>query len=578
MADGLEAAAAAAVDAAAPEAVANSKRPMSATFLWLVVSPASRRGCESVICAILLHIERPCNILSPDQFLFCRCPSLVSSSLPCNPRTDFWLRRRLRVRLRHRGGLRALPSVRVDLHLTIHEAEWFVSSTTLAAAFTSLISPPATGAYGRRPMIILAGGLFVMGGSIVGGAADAGSSIFGRSILGVAVGLVASIVPMYVAELSPRERRGATVMLYDLSIVLGQLLAGFVDCLTFYTEHGWRLSMGIAVAPAFGMLLALLPLPESPRWLVRKGRLVEAEVGLIMMSGESKEAREAAMVELNEVRETIAAEDRALRANLNYQAGAVSAAYVKGADDDDENEEENAYNCAAIRDSGGGLCGGGYGGSLRAFLALWGERPLRRAALLGVLMGALNQLSGINTIMYYAGTIFTSVFKPEVAVWLSASCDGAQLLGVCLSLLTIDSHGRRRTALRSCFFVTASLVALALTFMASNPDIEGNSMNGAVKVLIVTLIMIYLVAFGSGLSGVGTVIISEIYPMRVRGVGIAQATFISWMCNYLVSQTFLTLTASYSIGYAGAFDCMPVAPQLAGCCSTVTCQRRQGST
>ena len=94
-------------------------------------------------------------------------------------------------------------------------------------------------------------------------------------------------------------------MLYDLSIVLGQLLAGFVDCLTFYTEHGWRLSMGIAVAPAFGMLLALLPLPESPRWLVRKGRLVEAEVGLIMMSGESKEAREAAMVELNEVRETI---------------------------------------------------------------------------------------------------------------------------------------------------------------------------------------------------------------------------------------------------------------------------------
>ena len=443
--------------------------------------------------------------------------------------------------------------MRVDLHLTIHEAEWFVSSTTLAAAFTSLISPPATGAYGRRPMIILAGGLFVMGGSIVGGAADAGSSIFGRSILGVAVGLVASIVPMYVAELSPRERRGATVMLYDLSIVLGQLLAGFVDCLTFYTEHGWRLSMGIAVAPAFGMLLALLPLPESPRWLVRKGRLVEAEVGLIMMSGESKEAREAAMVELNEVRETIAAEDRALRANLNYQAGAVSAAYVKGADDDDENEEENAYNCAAIRDSGGGLCGGGYGGSLRAFLALWGERPLRRAALLGVLMGALNQLSGINTIMYYAGTIFTSVFKPEVAVWLSASCDGAQLLGVCLSLLTIDSHGRRRTALRSCFFVTASLVALALTFMASNPDIEGNSMNGAVKVLIVTLIMIYLVAFGSGLSGVGTVIISEIYPMRVRGVGIAQATFISWMCNYLVSQTFLTLTASYSIGYAGAF-------------------------
>ena len=545
----MEAAAAFLVTAAAP--AESSKAPMSATFLWLVVR--ARPHCLLMRCLPCSPKAAPgkrekiqCRAIPTSRFYLLSSP--CAQVFGCVAGSGFG----------YDTGVvsGALPSARTDLQMSTLDVQWFVSSTTLAAAFTALISPPLTGSYGRRPMVIVAGALFVMGASFVSSAEHVRGSIFGRAVLGVAVGLVATIVPMYVSELSPRERRGATVMLYDLSIVLGQLLAGLVNCVTFYSAHGWRLSMGLAVVPAFGMLLSLLPLPESPRWFVRKGRVVEAEVGLILMAGDSAAARETAMAELKEVRDTIAAEDAALRANANYASGSKAASgavdsegkALPPSDDDDPD-----YNCAEVRDSGGGLCGGGSGGSLRAVLALWGERPLRRAALLGILMGALNQLSGINTIMYYAGTIFNTVFKPEVAVWLSMLCNLAQLLGVGLSLLTIDSHGRRQTALRSCFFVAASLTGLAVVFGVANPDIDRGNMSVPVKAAVVSLIMLYLIAFGAGLSGVGTVIISEIYPMRVRGVGVAQATFISWMCNYGVSQTFLTLTADHSVGYAGAF-------------------------
>jgi MFS family permease len=171
-----------------------------------------------------------------------------------------------------------------------------------------------------------------------------------------------------------------------------------------------------------------------------------------------------------------------------------------------------------------------------------------------VLLMVLNQCSGINTIMYYSGVILSRLYSEETAVWLAASCDAAQLLGVCISLYTVDAHGRRRTALRSCACVTLCLALLSLAFhlgRTTAPHVDTQLMNGAWSTVVVVLMMLYLVSFGAGLSGVAWVVVAEIYPMHVRAVGVGQAVLVNWLCNYAVAQSFLSL--SDTISYAGSF-------------------------
>ena len=119
-----------------------------------------------------------------------------------------------------------------------------------------------------------------------------------------------------------------------------------------------------------------------------------------------------------------------------------------------------------------------------------------------------------------------------------------------IAVFSIDRLGRRVTALRSCFFVSITLAALAALFACAAKEVQAGT-NHAVNVAFVVLIMLYLIAFGSGLSGVAWVVVSEIYPMRVRAVGVGQAIFFNWMCNYAVAQSFLSLVDA--ISYAGTF-------------------------
>jgi len=182
------------------------------------------------------------------------------------------------------------------------------------------------------------------------------------------------------------------------------------------------------------------------------------------------------------------------------------------------------------------------GGLLGMLYVLWSERALRRAALLGLLMMAMNQLSGINAVMYYSGSIFERDFGREAAVWLAAACDLAQGVGVLICLLTIDSHGRRLVALRSACGVVLSLVGIVISYAVSFTGQRG---------MTVACMMAYLVSFGAGLSGVAWVLNSELHPMRVRAAAVAQATFVNWICNYGVSQSYLGLAGS--IGNANVF-------------------------
>ena len=476
----------------------------------------------------------------------------------------------------------SLIMVSSDFELDTFRKEFAVSATVLFAAVGSVAGAPLNDTYGRKLVVTCSAVLYIVGSVVIALSSGYEGFIVGRVLLGIAIGFASGTVPPYTAELSPPTQRGMVVTLNALNIVLGQLLAGIINALVVDRDGGWRIAMGFAALPATVMLFGAFFLPESPRWLALQGRLAEAEAVVRSVCGEGAQAE---------------AEIAAIRAEA-----AEAAALGSG---------PRAW--ARLR-------------------RLWTERELRRAALLGVGLMALNQLSGINTVMYYSATVLVGVgFSARVAVWIAAVSCLAQLLGVCLSVYTMDRHGRRRTALRSAVAVVVSLLLLSSCFYLTNPDDVGDGLTlkqrlsvasydvrllrtaerrllsraeppggpsflmvecvssckalaasgvegsheacrlacelrgvavsverGALSVGDVTSrppdetptplqaaavvsLMLYLVAFGAGLSGVPWVVGSEIYPTDVRSTAVGQNTLSNWLFNFIVAQTFLDL-------------------------------------
>jgi len=186
---------------------------------------------------------------------------------------------------------------------------------------------------------------------------------------------------------------------------------------------------------------------------------------------------------------------------------------------------------------------------LQAIRDLWVKRGLRRAALLGIGLQMLNQLAGINTIMYYSATILRAYagFHTSAAIWLSLLCTFGQLVGNVISLYIMD-HGRRATIMPSIIIVFCSLCGLSAGFFILTFVEATSGVAGLARILVVVALMTYLISYGAGLSSVPTVVCSEIYPIRVRSAGMSQAMFTQWVTNGIVSITFLSLSDGITTG------------------------------
>mmetsp|Transcript_174164 Transcript_174164/g.558473 ORF Transcript_174164/g.558473 Transcript_174164/m.558473 type:complete len:549 (+) Transcript_174164:65-1711(+) len=395
----------------------------------------------------------------------------------------------------------AMVLVRTDITMDTDQAEHVVSITMLFAAIATVFGIPANSLLGRKPVIMFSAVLYIAGSVAVAAASSVVELLVGRAVLGVAIGFASGTVPMYSAELSPPDLRGMIVTLNDLNIVVGQLFAAMVNVIFRHYAGGWRWSMGFAALPATVLFVGVCFLPESPRWLAMKGRRADAEAVLRLLYD-----REDVSGPLEDI---------------------LTAISLEG----EEKDSKRGF---------GGLMKRGFG----KLGSIWGVKEIRRAAVLGIGLMAMNQFSGINTVMYYSTTILVQAgFSQDASIWLAAMCCAAQLVGVCVSVASMDTAGRRSTALRSSFGVVLTLSLLAVSFMYKDDPLWDN-----VKVVA---LMLYLVAFGSGLSGVPWVINAEIYPLKLRSAAVGQATVSSWLFNYLVGRYFLTICAL--AGTSGAF-------------------------
>jgi len=381
--------------------------------------------------------------------------------------------------------------------LTAVQQELVTSFVVLGAFLGAVVSGGLNDLFGRRPLLLCSSLVFTVGSVLMAVAGGTEAMLLARLVVGVGVGVFSHTVPLYIAECSPSKLRGSLCFLNDMMVTVGQVSAAVVSTALFAREvpGGWRWILGAGAVPSVLMCLGVFWMPESPRWLLSKGRTEEARAVTCMLRG--------VVVRASDV-------EREFRDTL---AGA--------------NEETPLTDASS-----------GEGG-------LWSrcfkDARVRRALLLGCSLQALQQWSGVNTIMYYGASMlqkagegaesqacFSAESKHDVATTILFA--SAQVAGVFCSWLFVDRLGRRPLLLTSLLGVMASLFATGCVFSQGTPSQAG----------VVACVIVYLAFFGVGLSPVPWTVNAEIYPLHVRAHCISMSTCINWIMNFVVAQTFLS--------------------------------------
>lgn len=352
--------------------------------------------------------------------------------------------------------------------------EWLVSSLVVACFFGAIAAGPLSVRLGRRPVMMLSAVLAVAGYGVLLTTPGLGLLFAVRVVLGLAVGLSSMVVPMYAAEAAPADRRGAIVALFQLAITAGILCAYGVS-LAFIDHWVWSAILGWGMLPAVLAVLAVVSLPESPRWLLARGRAAHA-------SGAAG-------------RLGLAAEWQAMQADAATSSG-----------------PHNAAGQATVRPKGGRT-------SIVAVLVLCS------------LLFVLQNLSGIDGILYYAPHIFQTLgFAPGTAALAATFGLGfVNFVATLVALRVVDSGGRRPLMLWGS---AVMVLGLALVVLAALYEWSWAGLIG---------LGLYIMAFAISLGPMPYVLMSELFPSAIREQGIAAASAISWLFNALIAFTFLSL-------------------------------------
>ena len=391
----------------------------------------------------------------------------------------------------------ALPLVKDDLNLSTFAAEIITSWVTLGALVGALIAGGLADRIGRRWTSISAGVLFAGGAVLEAVAPNAAALTAGRVITGVAVGFASTVAPLYAAEMAPAWIRGRFVSSYQLAVTVGIFLAYLADDALTGGDH-WRGMFALAVIPGILLIIGFLIVPESARWLLGKGRRDEALTTLQKVDGP-----EGAPERLAEM-------DEELRV---------------------EREEGQAT---------------------------WGEvfgPRVRRPLVIGVGLSIIQQVTGINAVIYYANDIFARAGFSTAQDQAKATLYAIGLVNVLATFIAIayvDRFGRRPLLQAGLVGMTVSLAAVGASFAFFSTEASagegGVSMAG---IFTLVALVVFIASFAFSLGPVVWTIISEIYPNRVRGRAVSIATAANWGAAFLVTQFFLTIVDA--IGEATTF-------------------------
>ncbi|MFJ3667270.1 sugar porter family MFS transporter [Streptomyces sp. NPDC090106] len=358
------------------------------------------------------------------------------------------------------------------------------SSLVLGAAFGALLGGRLADHYGRRRTISALAVLFFVGALGTALAPGLTVMVLFRVLLGLAVGGASATVPVFLAELAPAERRGRLVTQNELMIVTGQLCAYTSNAVIAETigEAGiWRWMLAIATVPAVLLWIGMLFVPESPRWLAAHGRTDEAAETL-------RQVRAPGTVdaELAEIEHRVAADASEPRAGWN---------------------------------------------DLRT---PW----IRRIVIVGLGLAGLSQLTGVNSIMYFAPTILLETGLGTQAALTATIANGVvAVIAVSCGIWLLGRHGRRQMLLVGQIGVTVSLALIAAAFLLL-PQSPLRSY------LVLAFMLTFLAFMQCCIATVFWLMLSEIFPLRLRGFAMGVSVFGTWTANFAVTLLFPPLIST----------------------------------
>lgn len=376
-----------------------------------------------------------------------------------------------------------------------------VASALIGTVLGSLIAGRPADRHGRKVVLFWIAALYLISAVGCGVAWDWWSLVFFRFIGGIGVGGASVVSPLYIAEISPAAVRGRLVALTQFNIVLGILLAFFSNYAIASLHVGdaaWRWMLGIEAAPALLFLLLLIPIPESPRWLMARGRTAEARAVLEQVGSDAGQIE----TELEDIRASLDLEHHSAHEPLF-------------------------------------------------------RRIYTRPILLAVAIAAFNQLSGINALMYYAPTIFKMAGAGESSAMLQTVGVGCiNLLVTMGALLVIDHFGRRRLMLVGSIGYLVSLGTTAWAFYT-----YGTRFDHTGSMIVLGSLLLFIAAHAFGQGAVIWVFIGEVFPNRIRGRGQALGSSTHWVMAAVISWTF-PIIAERSGGHIFAFYAVMMLGQL----------------
>ncbi len=352
---------------------------------------------------------------------------------------------------------------------------WAASSALVGCIFGAMFAGMLSDAFGRKKVLLLSAVCFFI--SAVWSSSPFGlfDFVIARILGGLGVGAASMLSPMYIAEISPAKFRGRLVSVNQFAIISGMLVVYFVNSIIasqgneqWNVNFGWRWMFGSEAVPAFIFFVFLFFVPESPRWLIEKNDDKKAFDILKRVGGKLQ-----AQKEFDEIKNTIAQESS-------------------------------------------------------SFVQLF-KPGIRVALIIGVVLAILQQITGINIVLYYAPEIFKSAgLSSSSAISDTVIVGAVNLTFTVIAILLVDKLGRKPLLILASAGMGISLFLLGRAFKLE--QFEGP--------MVLIYVLTYVASFAVAMGPVVWVVISEIFPTKVRGRAMSVATVCLWISCFVVSQFF----------------------------------------
>ena len=351
---------------------------------------------------------------------------------------------------------------------------WAASSALVGCILGAAVAGSLSDRFGRRRVLIVSAVLFTLSAIAAALPRNQTELAMARILGGIGIGMASMLSPLYISEIAPARTRGKLVSLNQLAIVSGFLVVYFVNASieaagneAWNVAFGWRLMFGSGAIPAVVFFVLLYLVPESPRWLVKQGRADEALDVLVRVGGRAHAERE-----LREIRETIAQE-----------GGSILQVFNTG---------------------------------------------IRMAMVIAIVLAVFQQVTGINSILYYGPEIFKEAGAGTHSALMQTVLVGVVNVGFTfVAIFTVDKLGRKPLLVFGALSMGLFILLVALSFQSGLPG-----------TWTLVFVLCYIGSFALSLGPVVWVYISELFPTRIRGRAMAVATVCLWCACYLVSQTF----------------------------------------